>query len=474
MRRRIASVLLLLGLAGCGGGAPGGGASQPGPGQTAAPLLIVGVDGLEWEVLLELLAQEKLPTLAALMERGTFGRLETFQPTSSPIIWTSIATSRTADEHGIAGFVKPAAPGAPGPPVLYTSADRRAAALWNILSEYGKRVCVVGWWMTFPAEAVNGVMVSQTNTVSDVKLMKGQLLRGVADQVYPAQRQDEMLATLEQSEARVDELTERIFGKFKHPLGPFERALWESSRWAFRADATYHEIARRLVAEKPGYDVTMVYLGAGDVLGHRFWRYYKPELYAQRPRPGQIEDFGQLIPRYYMHLDHIVSELLAAAPPDTTLLLISDHGMRAVNLKGRYDAGPQGRGDDISAHHRDAPPGVLIAAGPHIARMPSSGPIRALRAADLQRIGTVMDITPTVLAWLRIPAARNMRGRVLVQLTRPEFEVGRVPAPIATHDSPAFLAGRRTAAPGADPGERERIRQLEALGYVGEAPARDD
>ena len=39
-------------------------------------------------------------------------------------------------------------------------AQRRAEALWNILSARGRRVAVIGWWATAPAEAVNGVVVS--------------------------------------------------------------------------------------------------------------------------------------------------------------------------------------------------------------------------------------------------------------------------------------------------------------------------
>ena len=32
--------------------------------------------------------------------------------------------------------------------------------LWNILSDAGKKVSVVGWWATWPAETVNGSIVS--------------------------------------------------------------------------------------------------------------------------------------------------------------------------------------------------------------------------------------------------------------------------------------------------------------------------
>ena len=54
--------------------------------------LVVGVDGLEWSVLRPLLEQGRCPELAALMERGSFGRLLTLDRTLSPVVWTSIVS----------------------------------------------------------------------------------------------------------------------------------------------------------------------------------------------------------------------------------------------------------------------------------------------------------------------------------------------------------------------------------------------
>ena len=63
------------------------------------PTLLIAVDGLEWNVMLPLVHQGKLPVITQLMEKGVFGKLKTFKPTSSPIIWTTIATGKTLDEQ---------------------------------------------------------------------------------------------------------------------------------------------------------------------------------------------------------------------------------------------------------------------------------------------------------------------------------------------------------------------------------------
>ncbi|MDP7474470.1 MAG: alkaline phosphatase family protein, partial [Candidatus Marinimicrobia bacterium] len=51
--------------------------SQP----TVTPIVVFGVDGLEWNVMLPMLRAGRLPNFAKLMERGYYGKLATFVPT---------------------------------------------------------------------------------------------------------------------------------------------------------------------------------------------------------------------------------------------------------------------------------------------------------------------------------------------------------------------------------------------------------
>jgi len=76
-RTRIAVLLGLAALAGCGDPAP----------PTARPVsrvLLVGMDGLEWSVVRPLLAQGRMPNLLALMQRGSYGYLASMKPTLIP------------------------------------------------------------------------------------------------------------------------------------------------------------------------------------------------------------------------------------------------------------------------------------------------------------------------------------------------------------------------------------------------------
>ncbi|MBU0637477.1 MAG: alkaline phosphatase family protein [Planctomycetes bacterium] len=439
----------------------------PGDGPSANPVLLIAVDGLEWKLVLQLLQGGLMPNLAGLIERGEFGLLETFEPTASPVIWTSVATGKDAAHHGISGFDYR---GPDGKRRLFTNTQRKTKALWNILSDYGLTVATVGWWMTFPVEPINGVMVAQTNTMAQVEtshgqnIWKGSLVRGVPGQVYPPERQNEMVAVLEEVDRELPFTLPRIFRPFQHDPSLLGERLWDACQWAFRADATYLQIATQLAAQRPAYDLLLVYVGGTDVVGHRFWRYMEPTLYRHPPAPEQIENFRGVIRDYYSYLDRSLGQLLDAADPNATVMLLSDHGMLPVNLEAKFN--PNDPPTDVnSAHHYNAPPGVFIAAGPHIRRAARDGRAEALRPEDLRTVGDVYDITPTILALLRIPLGQDMRGRVLADIVVEDFDIGRQPAPLKSHDTREFIKNRPEP-PAGNPAEEDRIRQLRALGYI--------
>ncbi|RMH18442.1 MAG: hypothetical protein D6696_13050, partial [Acidobacteria bacterium] len=438
----------LLPLAACGG--------SPAP----PPVVLIGVDGLEWQVLEPLLAAGELPALADLAARGSAGLLSTLEPTLSPAIWTTIATGKPPQEHGIVNFAA-----LEGERLrLLTNRDRRTKALWNVATDAGRSSCVIGWWMTFPAERIDGVMVAQTNTLRQLAvaygraIWKGRLVRGLPGQVYPPQRQDEIMAVAAAVESDLDRRMEDVFGVFPHPLRELERRLWDNTRWTFRADAIYAAIARRLLDQGTECELLMVYFGGPDVVGHRFWRYYRPELFAHRPSAEELANFARVIPDYYRYVDRLIGDLVSRLDPRARVIVVSDHGMHAVNVDQRFDR-DRPPADVNSGNHQDAPPGVIFAAGADLAQRP-------LPAAGRPPVaGSVLDLTPTVLALLELPIGRDMKGEILRTLLAPGFLQRHPPAYVATHDSRRWLAERPQQL--LDPAvEQERLEQLRALGYL--------
>ena len=71
-----------------------------------------------------------MPSLERFVNRGVMGKLATLEPPFSPMLWTSIATGKLADKHGILGFSEPTPERIGIRPVASTS--RKVKAIWNI------------------------------------------------------------------------------------------------------------------------------------------------------------------------------------------------------------------------------------------------------------------------------------------------------------------------------------------------------
>lgn len=448
--------------------------APPGP-----PILLFGVDGMEWDVALPLIRQGKMPVLAGLMEKGASGRIKTLSPTLSPIIWTSIATGKTAAKHGIRAFAYES-PDDPGNLRLFSSTDRKTKAFWNILSDRGRTVGTVGWWMTFPVEPINGIMVAQTNTLgaSDRSgagsIMKGSLVRGVEGQVWPPERQTEMLEVLAQCEKELPELTRNIFGQFKHPQTPLTRRLWENCTWAFRADATYSRIAEKIIRSKDRPELLAVYVGGPDVVGHRFWRYMVPDAYVHRPTDEEIEDYGHIIGDYYVYADRCLGRLIDAYDEELTVIVVSDHGMIPINTNLTFE--PDGSSKKVlsGGHPREVePPGVIVLAGPRIRPILLRKPLNDLDKSDLPFLCSVLDMTPTLLTLMGLPIGRDMDGLPAEHLIEPAWLAEHPGRTLPTYDTPDWLA-KKSGTELRSPDETERRKQLGALGYIDDDTEEDE
>lgn len=432
------------------------------------PIFLAAIDGLEWDVLLPLLRESKLPTFAGLLQRGSFGLLRSSQPTFSPVLWTTVATGKTSDEHGIRGFVV-----REGRAVkrLYNARDRKAKALWNILTDAGRSVAVVGWWMTYPVETVNGVMVAQVNTLDQAfgargrAVAKGRLIAGLDAQVYPPDLTERVLAIHERVGQEFGNELKRIFGKFRGSPSRLERQLLANTVWSVRADVTYLNVLLELLRdERAPQDLIAFYLGGTDVIGHRYWRYRSPEEYVHPPSAPSVESFGHMISDYYVYVDQALGRLLARLPATTTVIIVSDHGMHAASTEQDFDAEELPL-DVNSGGHADAPPGVFIAAGAGIRSRGKRNPAQ-LERSDLSVVGSLYDIAPTILALLDLPVGEDMGGHVLLEMLE-NVDSSRIRM-IPTHDTPAWKEARAALSPeqAHQLTEEARIEQLRALGYI--------
>src|SRR5687767_15222220 len=68
-------------------------------------VVIMGFDGMDPTLARQFLDAGKMPNLKRLAESGTFAKLETTQPSESPVAWASFATGVNPGKHGIYDFL---------------------------------------------------------------------------------------------------------------------------------------------------------------------------------------------------------------------------------------------------------------------------------------------------------------------------------------------------------------------------------
>jgi predicted AlkP superfamily phosphohydrolase/phosphomutase len=77
--------------------------------ERAAPerpgLFVLGVDGLDPDILDRLIAARELPNFARLAQEGSYQRLGTSNPPQSPVAWSNFVTGQDPGGHGIYDFV---------------------------------------------------------------------------------------------------------------------------------------------------------------------------------------------------------------------------------------------------------------------------------------------------------------------------------------------------------------------------------
>jgi hypothetical protein len=221
-------------------------------------------------------------------------------------------------------------------------------------------------------------------------------------------------------------------------------------------------VARGLLAESSP-DLLLVYFGAPDVVGHRFWRHAYPGEFDSPPTESDVSALGSIIGDTYAWVDAALGALLEAhGGEDPTVFVLSDHGMRAAHRRRADWEEPGG----FSGAHTRGEPGVLVVSGGHARRAPVvSGGGGRLEASDLPTLGSVLDIAPTVLALAGLPLGEDMDGEILAHVLEEGFLEVHPPSTIGTHDTAEWLESRPSQMLSPEAAD-ERLEQLRALGYI--------
>ncbi len=421
-------------------------------------MLLIGWDAADWKVIHPLLDAGEMPALKKLIERGVMGNIATLEPVFSPMLWTSIATGKYADKHGILGFTEPDTHRIGIRPVSVTS--RKCKAIWNILMQNGYKTNVIGWWPSHPAEPVNGVYVSNMYQRASKPINeKWPMLPGT---VHPKN----LSPVFKKLRLHPGELTEAHVLPFIPDLAKInqdEDKRLEGFLKILADTASIHNAATWTM-ENTEWDFMAVYYDAIDHFSHLFMKFHPPML------SGMPEDlfalYKNVVASAYKFHDMMLERLLKLAGDECTILLLSDHGFHSDhNRPVQLPKAPAAPAYEHRAY------GIFCMAGENI------------KKDELVHGINLLDIAPTVLQVFGLPAGKDMDGKVIVQafenlpagLPNEGMQAGN-PQPlerIASWDEIPGNCGMHPEGMQQDAAAaQEALKQLVDLGYI-ENPGED-
>lgn len=253
-------------------------------------VFLFGVDGLTFRILCPLIEHGLLPNFQKLQELGVRGILRSTVPPLTPPSWMSIATGMSPAQHGIYDFWR------------YDYTNQRlqthvvthrlgGKTIWNSLSECGKAVVVANIPMTYPAEAVNGIMLS------------GYMAPDMhANVTYPASFKEELLQAIPNYQIDLDPAVE------SEQIGNPLLATLEMTR---------ERITLLRFLMQKSWDFFFIVFTGADRIQHVRWQ--------------QVVAFHPQAVAYYQLLDEALGMVLDELNPEDLLLVVSDHGFQGAH-----------------------------------------------------------------------------------------------------------------------------------------------
>ncbi|MBZ0299130.1 MAG: alkaline phosphatase family protein, partial [Anaerolineae bacterium] len=262
-------------------------------------VLVLGWDCAPPELVFDQFAAD-MPVITRLRQGGTWGDLESSIPCITVPAWSSMLSSRDPGVLGIYGFRNRA-------DYTYrqmTKADSttvREKRVWDYASDAGLESIVLGVPQTYPVQPVNGWLVSDFLTPGTGSaftypaVLKQDVLRLAPD--YPFDVRDFRTDDKQRLLQRITDLTEIQFKLVKHAI--------TARHWDF-----------------------LMHVNIGvDRIHHGFWRFHDPQ--HRLHEPGN--PFIHAIRDYYRMIDRMAGELIARAGDETTVLVVSDHGVSRMD-----------------------------------------------------------------------------------------------------------------------------------------------
>jgi predicted AlkP superfamily phosphohydrolase/phosphomutase len=254
-------------------------------------VILIGLDGVAFDLLEEPLGKGKMPNLKDMITNGSHSKLSSTTPPDSAPSWPSMITGCNAAKHGIFDFTEkrgyklvPRKPQFP-----------KGLPLWDILSENDKKVGFINVPVTYPPQPTSGFIISGFPVPEGANFTFPQELEKEIDKVS-----DGYLIEIDMREDDDAVLAQ----------------LYEEAEK--RTKVTLH------MMQKHPTDFLMVVYTGTDRMQHDFWKYFdkKSKLYSS----DKSTEMRNKITKYLEYVDDCVGQIKSNASEDTIIMIVSDHG----------------------------------------------------------------------------------------------------------------------------------------------------
>ncbi|MEE8367027.1 MAG: alkaline phosphatase family protein, partial [Thermoanaerobaculia bacterium] len=316
--------------------------------------VVIGVDGADWKLIDRLAAEGAMPNFTGLRERGIWGKIATLRDIPlSPVIWTSVATGKTAAKHGVAWFMVDRPDGTRVPVRSY---NRKSKAIWNILAEHRRKPMVLGWWATYPAEDVGkGAIVSDAlgfhgfgstaRDGEDSRKTHPPGLFAAAAARMPAESEIPYAFARRFVHLSKEEYAGERFDVERQARRNPDNPIHLFQMYAATAQG-YTAVAEELLSSRDD-DLFMMYFEQVDSFSHLFMKYAPPQL--AWIDDGEFERYRDVVTAWYKYQDELLGRVLAKIDLDeTAVFLLSDHGFKSGERRIRSE-----RTVDVRRAHLD-------------------------------------------------------------------------------------------------------------------------
>ncbi len=397
---------------------------------------LIAIDGVDPGVLEELASTGRIPRLAAALTgtRAPLGLQDTDTTRDPARGWTTIATGRTPEDHGVGGLETRRVAGIQGSvvagersplghairtatdllrltrPAIASGNERRVKTMWDVASDAGLRTAVVNWWATWPApfNSESGIVVSDRATL---RLERGGALDA---EIAPASLYEPLRAR---------------WPAIRNDAAARGRAAAASLAWgdsdtrttlerSAELDAIQLALTREVSTSLP--DLSAVYLPGLDIAQNTLLGRRDAAL-----APSVVAARLQALRDYYIFLDRLLADVLSPAA-DELIVVVTEPGRVTAAADGLM--GVMGR---------------------------SAAPKR-------EAAGRVTDVAPTVLHALGVPISRELAGAPLTALFDDGFARRYPVRQMETYGRPSTNRSARSG----QPLDQEMIDRLRSLGYV--------